>query len=195
MQLPFEANCLLQPSKIHLPDEDPATVESFLEFLYTKEYFPRLIANSARKRLEADEDIPNFDDTGAQLLRHAKVYTIAKKFGIEELCQLAFAKIHLVDSSPSAEIAYARYVYQSTSSDDATIRSPVKFYWASQSHELRHEVQKEFRQMCTYFHVSTSLRFELTLSHRPRFSRVRLRRTHFSSGPKREAKATTSYYS
>jgi len=45
------------------------------------------------------------------LLRHARVYTLAQRFGVPALSQLAHKKIHLTNSTARGEIEYARYVY------------------------------------------------------------------------------------
>lgn len=111
------------------------------------EYFPRRLVGTA-DALESDPSIPEIDDTGDQLLRHARVYTIAKKFGVDELKLLAHGKIHRINSTARGEIAYARYVYGNTAAEDATIRKPVAAFWATRSHVLRHEAEKEFRTMC-----------------------------------------------
>ena len=88
------------------------------------------------------------DDTGSQLLKHARVYTLAEKLGLPELKTLAHSKIHRINSTAVGEIAYARYVYANTPADDVTIRKPVAAFWATRSHVLRHEAEAEFKAMC-----------------------------------------------
>ncbi len=117
--------------------------------MYTNEYFPRRL--SGDKGLEVDPTLPAQDESGEQLLKHARVYTLASKLGISELKALAMSKIHLVGSTAKGEIAYARYVYQHTSPDDAGIRKPVARFWSLRSHVLRHEAEEEFRSMCLEF--------------------------------------------
>lgn len=89
-----------------------------------------------------------FDDNGEQLLKHARVHTLAGKLGIPELKALSHNKIHSVRSTPRGELEYARYVYTHTTSDDATLRKPIASYWATKSHELRHGIEEEFRSLC-----------------------------------------------
>ena len=101
--------------------------------------------------LESDPTIPDVDDTGDQLLKHARVYTLAQKLGLKNLQQLAHGKIHRINSTARGEITYARYVYANTESGDTTIRRPVAAFWATRSHVLRHEAEKEFRSMCLEF--------------------------------------------
>lgn len=121
----------------------------FLEFLYTGDYFPKKVPG--QRSLEKDPSIPEVDLTGEQLLKHARVYTIAEKFGLTNLKNLASNKIHCVNSTAKGEIAYARYVYEFTAKDDTTIRAPVANFWATRSHTLRAEAEDEFRSLCLEF--------------------------------------------
>jgi hypothetical protein len=95
--------------------------------------------------------VPVVDETGAQLLKHARIYNLAKKLGLPDLKTLAHSKIHRINSTAAGEIAYARYVYSNTPEDDTTIRQPVVAFWATRSHVLRHEAETEFRAMCLEF--------------------------------------------
>jgi hypothetical protein len=118
----------------------------FLEFLYTGDYFPKKVPG--QRTLEKDPSIPDVDMTGDQLLKHAKVYTLAEKFGLTLLKNLASSKIPCVNSTAKGEIAYARYVYQFTAKDDTAVRVPVANFWATRSHTLRAEAEDEFRGLC-----------------------------------------------
>ena len=133
---------------IALPDEDLAATSAVLEYLYTGEYFPHKLSSST---LQSDPSIPSMDNTGEQLLKHAKVYTLAEKFGMPALRTLSHSKIHLVNSNAVAELAYARYVYEHTSKTDTTIRKPVASFWGQRSHVLRHETEGTFKEMCLQF--------------------------------------------
>lgn len=119
---------------------------SFLEFLYTGEYFPRKLPG--QRVLENDPTAPSVDDTGDQLLKHARVYTLGEKFGINDLKRLASSKIHCVNSTARGEIAYTRYVYAYTGPDDTKVRAPIASFWATRSHTLRSEVEDEFKKLC-----------------------------------------------
>ena len=119
----------------------------FLEYLYTGDYFPRKLAGHAHA-LEADAAMPAVDATGEQLLKHARVYTLADAFAMPELQTLAISKIHCVQSTAQGEIAYARYVYATTRIDDTTVRHPVAKFWATRSHTLRSEAEHEFQSLC-----------------------------------------------
>jgi hypothetical protein len=140
---------LKQPRQIELPGEDLDAMGCFLEFLYTGDYFPRKVPG--QRTLEKDPSIPEVDMTGEQLLKHAKVYTLADKFGLTHLKNLASSKIHCVNSTAKGEIAYARYVYQYTPPTDTAIRVPVANFWATRSHTLRAEAEDEFRDLCLQF--------------------------------------------
>lgn len=144
----FEQKCAdfaaTGPRRIELVDEDVDAMGSFLEYLYKGEYFPKRMGET----LEKDPSLPEIDEAGEQLLRHAKVYNLAEKFFMPALKSLAHSKIHRTTSTALGEIQYARYVYQNSSRDDVTIRKPIITFWATRSHVLRHEAEEEFRAMC-----------------------------------------------
>lgn len=139
----------LAPNNLTLsfPDDSLDAFGCFLQYQYTGEYFPRRLPN-VPDGLETDPNLPTVDDTGDQLLKHARVYTLAEKLQIPELKTLAHSKIHRINSTAVGEIAYARYVYANTPGDDVTIRKPVAAFWATRSHVLRHEAEAEFKAMC-----------------------------------------------
>ncbi|RFU75701.1 hypothetical protein TARUN_6460 [Trichoderma arundinaceum] len=137
------------PRHIELPDEDIEAVGCFLEFLYTGEYFPRKL--SGQRSLESDPAVPAIDDSGIQLLKHAKIYTLAQRWGVSALQTLSSSKIHCINSTVKGEIEYARYVYANTLPDDTTIRAPVANFWATRSHTLRSEAEDEFKSLCLEF--------------------------------------------
>ncbi|KIX01853.1 uncharacterized protein Z518_09580 [Rhinocladiella mackenziei CBS 650.93] len=136
---------------LSLPDESLDAVGCFLQYQYTGEYFPRLMKDKDETYLEHDPTVPAVDDTGAQLLKHARVYTLARKLGLDDLKLLAHSKIHRINSTAVGEIAYARYVYGNSSMDDSVIRKPVAAFWATRSHILRHEAEAEFKALCLEF--------------------------------------------
>lgn len=138
-----------QARQIELPGENLDAVGCFLEYLYTGDYFPKKLAG--QRALEADPSVPSVDESGEQLLKHARVYTLAEKFGVDKLKTLASSKIHCVNSTAKGEITYARYVYQYTSKADSTVRAPVANFWATRSHTLRAEAEAEFRSLCLEF--------------------------------------------
>lgn len=113
----------------------------FLQFQYTHDY-------STLQPEAPEQGAIEIDNTGEQLLKHARVYTLAEKLGIPALKTLAHSKIHRINSAPQGEIVYARYVYTHTPVDDVTIRKPVAAFWATRSHVLRHEAEEEFKKLC-----------------------------------------------
>ncbi|CAJ2507080.1 Uu.00g082660.m01.CDS01 [Anthostomella pinea] len=137
------------PRQIDMQGDEIDAVGCFLEYLYTGDYFPKKLPG--QRTLEQDPSLPSVDETGVQLLKHARVYTLAEKFGMEKLKSLASSKIHCVNSTAKGEITYARYIYQYTSKDDTTVRAPVANFWATRSHTLRAEAEEEFRNLCLEF--------------------------------------------
>ncbi|KAL8737838.1 MAG: hypothetical protein Q9181_001280 [Wetmoreana brouardii] len=146
-------------TRVELTDEDLDAISCFLEYLYTGEYFPHKLPSG---NLEPDPSAPKIDDSGAQLLKHARVYTLAEKLSMphtnreisneqKSLKSLSHSKIHLITSTALAELAYARYVYSHTTRADLTIRKPVASFWGQRSHVLRHETEGSFREMCLEF--------------------------------------------
>ncbi|CAG8889511.1 unnamed protein product [Penicillium egyptiacum] len=132
----FEAS---GPRRISLPEENVDAFGCFLQFQYTRDY--------TVTRTETPGETTE-DKSGDELLRHARIYTLAEKLGLPDLQRIAHAKIHKVKSSPVAELSYARYVYTHTPAADNTIRKPVAAYWANQSHVLRQEVGDDFKKLC-----------------------------------------------
>ncbi|KAL5364577.1 hypothetical protein BJX96DRAFT_179082 [Aspergillus floccosus] len=128
--------------RIKLPDENVEAFGYFLQYQYTRDYFTSAIAS------EHEQVVGEIDDSGEELLKHARVYTLAEKLGIPSLKHLAHSKIHRINSSSQGELAYARYVYTHTPSDDETIRKPVAAFWAQRSYVLRHEAEEEFKRLC-----------------------------------------------
>jgi len=133
---------------IEMANENLDAVGCFLEFLYTGDYFPKKLPG--QRDLERDPATPYVDETGDQLLKHARVYTLGEKLILPDLKSLASSKIHCVKSTVKGEIAYARYIYANTDKEDS-IRAPVANFWATRSHTLRSEAEDEFRQMCLEF--------------------------------------------
>lgn len=130
---------------VELPDDSIDAVGCFLQWLYTGEYFPRIIKSpEGIDYLEREENIepttegtaapaPVVDENGEDLLKHARVYILAEKFEVMGLKHLAHAKIHRVTASAKGELAYARFVYANTSKEDKTIRNPIASFWSHRS--------------------------------------------------------------
>ncbi|OJJ50449.1 hypothetical protein ASPZODRAFT_55218, partial [Penicilliopsis zonata CBS 506.65] len=130
--------------RIELPEESVDAFGSFLQYQYTGDY-----TYQQKDTASGEEDgASDIDQSGDQLLRHARVYTLAEKLGMPSLKTLAHSKIHRINSTARGEIAYARYVYRNTPVDDVIIRKPVAAFWSSRSHVLRHEAEEDFRSLC-----------------------------------------------
>ncbi|KAI5305935.1 GPI transamidase component [Ascosphaera pollenicola] len=127
--------------QIFLPEESVEAVGCFLQYQYKGEY---IVYPSETDGDDAEEY------SGEELLRHARVFFLASKFGHDELKRLARHKIHRVESTPRGEIAYARYVYGNKSPAAAELRRPVANFWAS-NEALRDEVREEFKAVCLDF--------------------------------------------
>jgi hypothetical protein len=178
------------PRTIELLEETVESVGSFLEFLYTGEYFPKKLPG--QRVLEHDPLAPAVDDTGDQLLKHARIYTLAEKFGVNALRTLASSKIHCVNSTAKGEIAYARYVYAYTDADDTKVRAPIASFWATRSHTLRSEAEAEFKALCLEYPqfgydvltrvLDDKLKKERTDKMHPATSSGRKRARHSSGG-------------
>ncbi|KAK6501502.1 hypothetical protein TWF481_009340 [Arthrobotrys musiformis] len=138
------------PAVVSLPNENLDAVGCFIQYLYTGDYFPRIIKQKGEETLEKDPSQSDPDD-GDHLLKHARVYTLAEKFGMRELKTMAHKKIHRINSSARGEIQYARYVYANTPREDKTIRGPVAAFWAARAYILRHESEEEFRKLILEF--------------------------------------------
>ncbi|KMU79985.1 hypothetical protein CISG_08145 [Coccidioides immitis RMSCC 3703] len=98
------------PRRIVLEEESIDAVACFLQYQYTGEYFPKRLG-SLTEGLESDPSIPDIDETGDQLLKHARVYTLAGKLGIDNLKSLAQGKIHRINSTAKANRYQICYPY------------------------------------------------------------------------------------
>lgn len=116
-----------------------------MQFEYTRDY---TITQPETPSASEEPEGGATDKTGEELLRHARIYTLAEKLGLPALKRLAHTKIHRVNGTPRGELSYARYVYTHTAADDDAIRKPVATYWAARGHLLRHEVQEDWDSMC-----------------------------------------------
>lgn len=139
-----DTEAIIPQRRIELPDENVDAFGCFLQFQYTRDYSSKPTGQSG----QPEHDAKDSDDSGEQLLKHARVYTLAEKLGIPALKALAHTKIHRVNSTPRGEIEYARYVYTHTTVDNVTLRKPIANFWATRSHVLRHGVEEEFKRLC-----------------------------------------------
>ncbi|KAI1098263.1 hypothetical protein F4804DRAFT_338391 [Jackrogersella minutella] len=124
--------------------------------------------------LEQDPSILAVDENGEQLLKHARVYTLAEKFGVEKLRSLASSKIYCVNCTAKGEITYARYIYQYTNAEDTAAN-----FWATRSHIL-HAEAKETGNPLSVFGVP-SVRLRCAYSRTGRKAQARAHRQAESS--------------
>ncbi|CAI4217611.1 unnamed protein product [Parascedosporium putredinis] len=122
------------PRQIDLAEEDADTIGSFLEYLYTGDYFPKKLVG--QRTLEEDASLPLVDDEGRSCCGTRGSGDVQDP---------------LRGLDGQGEIAYARYVYGHTTPEDATIRAPIANFWATRSHTLRSEAEQEFKALCMEF--------------------------------------------
>lgn len=72
--------------RIELPDDDVEAVGSVIEYLYLGDYFPR---GTKEGDLEIHPSLPDVDQQGDLLLKHARIYTLAQKFMMPTLKSVA----------------------------------------------------------------------------------------------------------
>ncbi|MCJ1277321.1 hypothetical protein MMC21_005133 [Puttea exsequens] len=109
IHFPFFAEAIQPDStsserSIELLVNDLEATSCFLEYHYAGEYLPHKLPTGT---LQSDSSTPAVDDSGDQLLKHAKVYTLAEKLGLPAPRALLHSKIHLITSTALAEITYA----------------------------------------------------------------------------------------
>lgn len=127
--------------RITLPDELPEIFSSVLEFLYKKDYYPRLMHNKRQNCWELEDTAPNATSPnmggraqvestvyshaeGQMLLKDTMVYCMAEKYGLDELKRLALRKQGLRSGIQCATIlASARYAYANTPDSDSKLRA------------------------------------------------------------------------
>jgi hypothetical protein len=76
----FEENATSR--RIEFLNEDLDAMGSFLQYMYTGEYYPKLRGVDS---FEIDENIIGHEE-GAHLLKHARIYTLADKLGVPVSC-------------------------------------------------------------------------------------------------------------
>lgn len=158
---------------VDLPDESVDAFSSFLQFQYTGDYLLLENNQSVSTSVSTETALPNgeeVDQSGEQMLKHARIYTLAEKLGLPALKALAHKKIHLINSTARGEIAYARYVYGNTPATDTAIRGPIALYWSQKCHVLRHEAEEEFKSLCLDVPEFTFDVLTLVLDHKEKRS-------------------------
>jgi hypothetical protein len=133
----FEAHT----KRIDLPDEEPETISSVLEYLYKGDYYPRLLHNKRRNSWEledAQNQSQSFRSTGrgnvestiylagagGLVLKDTVIYCAAGKYGLEDLKRLALRKQGLQSGIEVGTILRsARFAYDNTPDTDSRLRA------------------------------------------------------------------------
>lgn len=123
--------------RIDLPDEEPETISSVLEYLYKGDYYPRLLHNKRRNSWELEdaqtqqhgsrgsvESTIFHSGVGGFILRDTAIYCAADKYGLDELKRLALRKQGLQSGIEIGTILRsARFAYENTPDTDSRLRA------------------------------------------------------------------------
>ncbi|PHH83703.1 hypothetical protein CDD82_4665 [Ophiocordyceps australis] len=115
--------------RISLPNEEPEAFDAVLQYLYSGDYYPRLVHNEQQDSWELEaSDIsqgilyhPGLD---VDILKDTVVYCSANKYGLEGLKALALRKQALYgDLKCGVVLASARYAYANTPDTEMHLRA------------------------------------------------------------------------
>lgn len=124
--------------QLYLPDEEPEILSCVLEFLYTGDYYPRLLRGRRKHswKLENAQDLRGTGGRGsseptifhfglgAEVLRDTVVYCAAEKYGLERLKSLSLRKQGLQSGiAIDVILRSARYAYDHTPDTEYRLRS------------------------------------------------------------------------
>ncbi|KAK1711274.1 uncharacterized protein BDZ83DRAFT_119612 [Colletotrichum acutatum] len=110
---------------IHLPDDEPCVVDMMMQYFYLLDYRQSLYTDSL---LQSPELEPSKAESITCLLLHAKVYTIAEKYAVDGLKDLAVAKFKDAAAQawePNDFLCAATEAYTSTIDTDRGFRDAV----------------------------------------------------------------------
>ncbi|KAK2778393.1 BTB/POZ domain-containing protein [Colletotrichum kahawae] len=110
---------------IHLPDDEPCVVDMMMQYFYLLDYRQSLYTDSL---LQSPELEPSKAESITCLLLHAKVYTIAEKYAVDGLKDLAVAKFKDAAAQawePNGFLCAATEAYTSTIDTDRGFRDAV----------------------------------------------------------------------
>lgn len=135
--VPFFQSCLeasfldAHTSSIELPDDDADAVGAMVSFLYSGEYFPRIQRTQDMRTLEA---LPHGQHHQRRI--HVHVHTLAEKYAITGLRDLAFRKIFLIDPGALDFLDFLRQVYTITPpTSKLRYANRMEEYWVLGLHE------------------------------------------------------------
>jgi len=123
--------------RVSLPDEEPEILSCILEYLYKRDYYPRLVQNKRRNTWELEhaqdqkiggrgscESTILFPGAGGEVLRDTVIYCAAERFGLEDLKRLALRKQGLQSGiQVDVILRSARYAYENTPDTDSRLRA------------------------------------------------------------------------
>ncbi|KAK1722907.1 uncharacterized protein BDZ83DRAFT_408048 [Colletotrichum acutatum] len=112
-------------NSIHLPDEEPCVVDMMMQYFYLLDYRQSLYTDSL---LQSPKLEPSKAESITCLLLHAKVYTIAEKYAVDGLKDLAVAKFKDAAAQawePNDFLCAATEAYTSTIDTDRGFRDAV----------------------------------------------------------------------
>ncbi|KAI9931666.1 hypothetical protein MW887_010243 [Aspergillus wentii] len=124
-----------RPKPINMPDEQPEIFSCVLEYLYTGDYYPRLVHDKSHENLWLEDssmskDVQSNEATiyhqGAEaiILKDTAVYCAAEKYGIENLKRLSLRKQGLhCGIQCSTILTSARYAYANTPDTESKLRA------------------------------------------------------------------------
>ena len=126
------------PSTLNLHEcREPEILSCVLEYLYKRDYYPRLLQNKRRDtwELEDAQDLKGggrgscestiyLPNIGGDVLRDTLVYCAADRYGLEDLKRLALRKQGLQSGIPVDTILRsARYAYDNTPDTESRLRA------------------------------------------------------------------------
>ena len=132
---------------IELPEDDPDAVGSMVSYLYSEEYFPRIIRIHGARALEA----PPLGQHHSRSI-HIHVHVLSEKYDIPGLRDLAFRKIFLIDASDLDFLEFLREVYTVTQpTSKLRYANRMEEYWALGLHERIKEMRATYPQELNRF--------------------------------------------
>ncbi|KAI5799122.1 hypothetical protein DFH27DRAFT_611510 [Peziza echinospora] len=151
--VPFFRECLetsfleTHTNIIELPDDDPEAIGSMVSFLYSEEYFPRIVRMHGNRALEP---LPDGHEHTRSL--HVQVHTTAEKYNIPNLRDLAFRKVFLIDAVDMEFLNFLREVYTLTPpTSKLRYCNRMEEYWVFGLHERMKEMKNGYEDELNAF--------------------------------------------
>jgi len=151
--VPFFRTCLeasfldTHTNIIELPEDDPDAVGAMVSFLYSEEYFPRIVRTHGARGLEA---LPAGQHHSRSV--HIHVHALAERYAITGLRDLAFRKIFLIDASELDFLFFLQEVYTVTPpTSKLRYANRMEEYWVLGLHERLKEMRAQYPQELNHF--------------------------------------------